>query len=229
MKIIAISDTHTYHRQIILPEGDVLIHAGDFSSTGLKHECEDFFEWFASQPHKHKILIAGNHDISFDARKNKVELKKPEWVLELLEKYSDINYLENSEIEIEGIKFLGSPYTPDFYPEYWGFNEGNNGRKALYQNIPEDVDILITHGPAYSYMDNIQSVGGVGCYHLRHAIHDLKPKYHLFGHIHTDATYNPNKHFSNGSTVFLNVSICNTQNKVSWEPTILQLERSTIF
>lgn len=65
MKIICIGDTHNKHKELIVPIGDVIIHAGDFTESGTRRETLDFLRWFAELPHPHKILIAGNHDFFF--------------------------------------------------------------------------------------------------------------------------------------------------------------------
>ena len=96
MKLICISDTHNKHEQIPIPGGDILIHAGDITEGGTKREVVDFLKWFASQPHKHKIFIAGNHDFFFE-KSSKEEIQEiiPE----------NVHYLKESEITINGIKF----------------------------------------------------------------------------------------------------------------------------
>lgn len=153
--ITVISDTHGHHQQLQLPHCDILIHCGDASENGNEDQLKDFFSWFAAQPATYKIFVAGNHDLAFDI--------EPERALKLVP--SNVNYLENSLAEIENIKIVSVPARPwlHFMPE-----------------VPqEEIDILITHGPAYSILD-----AGIGCKILLDFIHQIKLKYHLFGHIH---------------------------------------------
>lgn len=140
MKIVAISDTHGQHHKLQLPEGDVLIHAGDISNRGELHEIKDFLLWFDKQPFKTKIFIAGNHDFYFE-RHSEEEINNiiPD----------GITYLKDSGIEIEGIKIWGSPITPFFFN--WAFNRNRGYEIARYWDlIPSDTDIHYTwtHVPA---------------------------------------------------------------------------------
>ena len=186
MEIIFISDTHTKHFDGWLnreldklleeyPEA-VLVHCGDISSRGRQREFEDFVEWYEDLKFKNKLLIAGNHDFMFE--------DNPEEALRILEsKGKSITYLNDSGVEIDGIKFWGSPVTPRFFD--WAFN-----RDADIQNhwnmIPHDTNVLITHGPPYGILDfTLRDRKPVGCHYLRKRLFDLKDlKVHSFGHIH---------------------------------------------
>ena len=186
MEIIFISDTHTKHFDGWLnreldkllekyPEA-VLVHCGDISSRGRQREVEDFVEWYEALKFKNKLLIAGNHDFMFE--------DNPEEALRILEsKGKSITYLNDSGVEIDGIKFWGSPVTPRFFD--WAFN-----RDADIQNhwnmIPHDTNVLITHGPPYGILDfTLRDRKPVGCHYLRRRLFDLKDlKVHSFGHIH---------------------------------------------
>lgn len=176
MKIVLISDTHTQHRKLTIPECDILIHAGDISDRGELSQVYDFINWFADQPAKHCIFIAGNHDWSFtDSRKNKIR--------EVLIQHPKVIYLEDSEITIEGIKFYGSPWTPTFYN--WAFNADRGKSIAhVWEKIPYDTDILIIHGPPYGYGDKVPYDGSVGCEDLLQKVLEVQPNLVIFGHIH---------------------------------------------
>lgn len=175
MKIIAISDTHGLHRNLILPHGDMLIHAGDFTYFGTVEEVEDFVDWFSKQPFKYKIFIAGNHDLCLDTSKFSNVLK--------LGKYatadSKLFYLCNSFVVIEGIKIWGSPVTPYFLGMAFNKHRGVEIKKA-WNKIPIDTDIIITHGPPFGILDT-----GVGCEELLAKVTKVKPKLHIFGHVHS--------------------------------------------
>src|SRR5690625_1620059 len=143
MKIVAISDTHGRHADIVFPKGDMLIHAGDVSSRGTRTQVADFIDWFARQPHKYKIFIAGKHDF-FLEQADVQEIKEliPEGII----------YLNDSGVEIEGIKFWGSPVTPWFYN--WAFNRDRGEEiKQHWDLIPDDIRVLITHGPPSRILD----------------------------------------------------------------------------
>jgi Icc-related predicted phosphoesterase len=167
------------HEKLVLPQGDILIHAGDFTGRGKPWEVEEFFDWLdrQSKEFKHIIFIAGNHDMSF-------EYKHP-WVVDMLKSLpSNVHYLEDSEIVIDGIKFYGSPWQPEFFN--WAFNLPRGKALAEKWNmIPHDTDVLITHGPPMNILDyTARDMWNVGCLHLFDKVQQVKPKLHVFGHIH---------------------------------------------
>jgi hypothetical protein len=227
LKIIHISDTHGFHRNVKVPFGDVLVHSGDISNRGEKFMVEDFIDWFVSQPHRYKVFIAGNHDICFDENHplniNHLEKKilgenfyamKPSWLLGLLENLPEnVFYLEDSGCEIEGVKFWGSPWTPWFYGEYWVFNKHRyKDIREKWDLIPQGTDVVITHGPVQYKCDYVpQSQNFVGCSELDYVLQDIKPILHLSGHIHEGYgwAYNGNTEFFNGSILDVNYKISN--------------------
>lgn len=227
MKIVHISDTHGFHSQVDLIPCDLVIHTGDFSDQGHQVEVLDFFDWFNQYPSKYKVVIAGNHDISFD-----IDLRGgkelPEYVYEALAKYecSTNFYLENSGCEIEGIKIWGSPVTPSF-GKGWAFNK-ERGRKIrdVWNDIPGNIDILLTHSPAKGLLDEFDGLS-VGCEDLFNWIHYYSPQYHLCGHIHEThglMSYLPNHTDGNG-TIISNASICNEQYKPVNKPNIIHYNK----
>ena len=172
MKFVIISDTHGFHRDLELPQGDVLIHAGDISDYGRKEEIIDFLEWFSTLPHPHKIFIGGNHDIFLD--ENPVDL------LEYLP--SNVVYLNNRGYKIDNIKLWGSPVAPDL--EGWAFGKPRESMEEHWKYMPKDIDILITHTPPVGILDQSSQRKSLGCEALLKKVLELKPRYHLFGHIH---------------------------------------------
>ena len=195
MKILFISDTHKLHRKLKnLPEADLLIHGGDVSQTGADHEVEDFIRWFSGLNYKHKVFIAGNHDFYLE-----------ELSVERIRKMLPENtyYLCNNGITIEGINIWGSPITPTHHN--WAFNrDRGNAIRKYWKMIPQNTDILITHGPPSGILDNVQQKESVGCRDLYNVIRKVKPCYHLFGHIHEEyGTINID------NTTFINGSIMN--------------------
>ena len=188
IKIVAISDTHGHHRKADIPDGDVLVHAGDFMTCGRKlSEVLDFADWFSDQPHEHKILVAGNHDRLLE-RDERVCLK---------EFSKNVTYLRDSGVEIRGWKFWGSPYQPEFCN--WAFNVPRGPAiRRHWDMIPDDTDMLITHGPpmgigdqcvrfptgvkGYNYI--IPPTEHLGCSDLLIKVRAVNPELHIFGHIH---------------------------------------------
>lgn len=172
-KIVIISDTHTFHNKVILPKGDILIHAGDLEIRN-NLELQIVIDWFESLNFKHIIWVGGNHDFYLEHLHNHhIAPVFPE----------NIHYLCNTSIEIEGIKFWGSPFSPIFYN--WAFMGNVDELREIWSTIPSDTDIVITHCPAFGINDQIKDgFISVGCPALRDKLKEIKPKYHICGHIH---------------------------------------------
>ncbi len=208
MKIVCISDTHDQHDDLILPKGDVLIHAGDVSSQGKQFQVESFLQWFANQPHTHKIFIAGNHDFFFErAPKELIESLIPENVV----------YLNDSGVTIEGVHFWGSPVQPWFYD--WAFNR-QRGVEILkhWELIPSETDVLITHGPPNGILDKTARGVKAGCVDLFKIIRRVRPKLFVCGHIHE--AYGTE--ISMGTT-FVNASVLDLSYKLVNKPIVFDL------
>lgn len=182
MRFVCISDTHTLERKIgNIPDGEVIIHAGDFMSSGWsKYEYINFLSWYGALPHKHKILVAGNHD-----RQVQIE---PEYFKHHVDR-EKIIYLEDSSTIIDNIVIHGSPWQKWFHD--WAFNfpsdEKNYKRKAelVWGAIPDNTNVLITHGQPYGINDKTEEGDLTGCKFLKKRISKLKSlKYYIGGHIH---------------------------------------------
>lgn len=173
MKLVCIGDTHNKHRELLLPEGDVLIHTGDCTDAGTWRETRDFLSWYSEQPHPNKILIAGNHDYYFEGKSEKE-------IADFLPE--NIQYLYRSGTELEGIKFWGSPHTPG--SGRWAFQYPRGSSQHHWEEIPENTDVLLTHSPPYGIMDRLPDKTQIGCEALRKRVDQIRPKLHLFGHIH---------------------------------------------
>lgn len=192
MKIVTISDTHGLHRNLVLGSGDMIIHAGDVSSRGKEAEILAFLNWYKELPFTYKIFIAGNHDFFF-------EKESKEAIAERIP--SNIIYLNDSGINIEGINIWGSPITPWFFN--WAFNRRRGAEiRAHWDLIPSNTDILVTHGPAYDILDRTTRNESVGCQDLHNKIGEIKPKVHICGHIHEG--YGKEE---KGGTTFYNASV----------------------
>jgi predicted phosphodiesterase len=211
MRITFISDTHNKHNVLtnLLPGGDLLIHAGDFMSTGYNPtEAEGFFNWYDSiNNYDTKVLIAGNHD--------RIMQNDPSCANGVLTGYKTIEYLEddgltlyfdgpNGEFPEDNIRIWGSPWQPYF--RNWAFNLHRGADiKEKWDLIPQNTDILVTHGPPFSKLDWVpRDAVNVGCEELMKRVSSVKPKIHVFGHIHEGAGY-----VFDGTTHYINASILN--------------------
>lgn len=205
MKIVLLSDTHGYHSYLDIPEGDLLIHAGDFSMRGREGETREFIEWFAAQPHPNKVFISGNHDFLAE--------QDPALFRSLIP--DNVHYLEDSGVEIEGIEIWGSPISPWFHN--WAFNR-NRGSDIRFHwaKIPVSADIVITHGPPFGILDLTEGGEEVGCYDLKERLAVVKPKLHVFGHIHEGYGQ-----VQQEETLFVNASIVNLRYNPVNAPVVL--------
>ena len=171
MRLVCISDTHNRTDGLVIPDGDVLIHAGDFCGHGVDHEVEGFGQFLSALPHKYKIVVAGNHDWPF-YRSDSAYIRefKKEFI-----------YLEDSETTIDGVKFYGSPWQPEFFN--WAFNLPRGETIARkWREVPTDTDILITHGPPFGILDFLPNGVSVGCEDLAaEVLYRVQPKVHVFG------------------------------------------------
>ncbi|CAF0856190.1 unnamed protein product [Brachionus calyciflorus] len=228
VRFVCISDTHSkidrMHHEI--PSGDILIHAGDFTNSGSIDDVIKFSNFLKTLDHKftHKIIIAGNHELSFDKTKNNKMLgffdknkindqRDPRDFLE------NCIYLEESMVEIYGIKIYGAPWQPTFGG--WAFNV-DRGEPILkkWNKIPDNCDVLITHGPPLGFGDKVNGGYHVGCCELLTTIRErVRPKYHIFGHIHED-----HGAWTDGQTTYLNPSICNFRYVPSNPPILFDID-----
>lgn len=174
MRIVAVSDTHLFHGDLQVPDGDVFVHAGDLCRGGDLDELRAAAAWMASLPHRQKIIVAGNHDWAF--------AREPAAARGALE---GITYLEDSGVTIDGLRFWGSPWQPAFHD--WAFNLPRGpALAAVWAKIPHGIDVLITHSPPEGFGDRSPVGGRAGCADLRARIAIARPRLHLFGHIHQD-------------------------------------------
>jgi predicted phosphodiesterase len=221
MKILCISDTHTKHLQIpkkylenLDGNIDTIIHAGDMSGRGYKNEIISFLEWYSKLPFTNKIVIPGNHDFFF-------EEGKPDDIKELLAQYPNIIYLQDSGVEIDGVKIWGSGITPWFHS--WAFNRLGADIKPHWDMIPLDIDILITHGgpKGIGYLNLTMEGKDVGCPYLFDKICELK-NLSLFvqGHIHEGYGI---FQFADGAT-FVNASVLNRRYEMQNRPYVITLD-----
>lgn len=224
MKIVLISDTHGEHNSIQVPGGDILIHAGDLTPSGRHGEVEAAAKWLASLPHRHKIAIAGNHDMLFET--------SPTHATSLL-RSAGVTYLQDSGVQIGELAIYGSPWQPEYM--HWAFNVPRGQLGKYWDQIPVGLDILITHGPPHGILDRripagvrklatweddepYPGSGQVGCEELLSAVERTRPRIHVFGHIH--AGYGVAQ---NGNTTFYNACICDEAYNPVHKPWVLDL------
>jgi predicted phosphodiesterase len=222
MIVSIISDTHAKHKQVTqdLIGGDLLLHGGDFMTSGYsKYEAEEFFKWFDSiDNYEYKTFIAGNHD--------RVMQDIPDEMQGILTAYKTIDYLQDDECVMyydgpngdrpeDNIRIYGSPWQPEFYN--WAFNLPRNGPglASKWEAIPDNTDILITHGPPWGILDDTEGRRGqhLGCELLRERVNAIRPKIHIFGHIHSGHGY-----YYDGHTHFFNASVLNERYSYSHLP-----------
>lgn len=203
MKLVVLSDTHGRHRAIDIPDGDVLIHAGDFSVWfGTLEELAEFNDFLAQLPHVHKIVVAGNHDFPFE-REN----------AEARAILTHARYLQDEALEIEGVKFYGSPWQPEFLNLAFNLPRGEPLRRK-WDMIPSDTDVLITHGPPHGIGDRTFDGLHVGCEELLARVQEIKPRVHVFGHIHEGRG-----RIDIGETTFVNAAT----DRKGWSPFLVEL------
>ncbi len=206
MRIVAISDTHMRHDGLQIPDGDVLVHAGDLCSRGLVDEVERFDAFLATLPHRHKIVIAGNHDWCFERAPGEARAA-----------LRHATYLQDEGIVIDGVRFWGSPWQPAFMN--WAFNlQRGPELAARWALIPPETDVLITHGPPFGHGDRCFDGRQVGCVDLLNTIDRIQPRVHIFGHIHEG--HGASQH---GRTRLFNVSTCNFRYAPSQPPVVIDL------
>ena len=241
MRITHISDTHNKHNQLNgkLPGGDILIHSGDITSIGRKDEVERFIKWFNGiDNYTHKIFIAGNHDLVFDREElfrdkaayfdvhanwtDEVAKNKPEWLERLLDTGLNPNvfYLENNFVMLDDLKIWGSPISPSFGMG-WAFNKDRgHDINEVWNTIPTDSDIVITHSPIYGYCDRASNTNqNVGCADLYHRLQEVKPHLHFAGHIHEAYGYGTIPYKDEWGDIYtFNGCSCNLRYEVYNEP-----------
>lgn len=203
MRIVCVADTHLFHDELVVPEGDVFVHAGDMCRSGELAELARAADFIRDLPHPRKIVVAGNHDWAF--------VDDPERAREL---FAELDYLQDAKIEIAGVSFWGSPWQPEY--NAWAFNLPRGAAIAeKWALIPPGIDVLVTHGPPLGYGDRSSYSGREGCFDLLQRVREVAPKVHLFGHIHEDGGT-----WQEGPTHFVN---CTT-----WEceraPTVIDLD-----
>lgn len=234
VRFVCISDTHcrTSDMRHPIPPGDVLLHAGDFTRKGRLEELDEFNNFLGSLPHRHKLVVAGNHELSFDlvtsgyVNGGNISTQRQETsqeaVLHAKRRLTNCTYLQDTQVTACGIKVYGSPWQPRFHN--WAFNLPR-GRDLLnaWNRIPDDTDVLVTHTPPIGHGDLCVYGTHVGCVELLTVIQRrVRPRYHVFGHIHEDYGMT-----TDGQTTFINSAICDVNYQPVNAPIIFDLPLPT--
>lgn len=221
LKITFISDTHSQHEKLteLLPGGHILCFTGDCCEDGYQREAHNFMKWFGNiKSYDYKVMIAGNHDCVFEWQ--------PKLIQEMLQDtdmYGDLIYLQDEAVELFGIKIYGSPWQPAYRD--WSFNLPRDGVdiEHKWSQIPDDTDILLTHGPPYKLLDYYYREHlHVGCKKLQDRVLNLNPLIHAFGHVH--GSYGV-KYFN--KTTFINSAFLDEKYDPTNKPITLDLDLVT--
>lgn len=239
LRIVHISDTHNCHQNVAVPDGDMVVHTGDFTNYGLEYEVDQFFKWWNSLYHPFKILVPGNHDMCADVTRSHTGKIEP-WYEKILNNYTNKlpylnHYLLHKSCKIWGINFFGSPYIPSSKEKVYhrfGFTKNRSEVGSQWSDIPKDTDILVTHGGPFGRQDFAMTPmygGPAGCERLRFQVEVVRPKLHLFGHIHEahGTCFDDHTTYSNASMIDSGYNIVNRAkvfdfDEVTKEVTIIQ-------
>jgi Icc-related predicted phosphoesterase len=210
--LVALSDTHELHREVDLPDADIFVHAGDFTQFSLfsqnSRAIADFDRWLEELPYQHKIVVPGDHE-NFLERSG-----APKGMLR------NARLLINEAVEIDGLRIWGSPVTASGDGAF-GVS-AREGRRHVYDLIPENTDVLITHGPPSGILDcSPGSSLHLGCPELLNAVMRVRPRLHVFGHVH--AGYGT---VSNEFTLFVNASLMGPYAALDKRPMLFEMKRS---
>lgn len=204
MRIVAVADTHTFEADLVVPDGDVFVHAGDLCRGGTLDELAPVAAWIRSLPHRHKVVVPGNHDWAFAT--------EPDAARAMLD---GVTVLIDEEVTLDGVRFWGAPWQPEYHR--WAFNLPRGAALAArWALVPEGTDVLVTHGPPAGIGDGTTMPGRAGCRDLLARVRAVSPALHVFGHIHEGGGS-----WREGDTLFANVT--------TWEceraPTVVDLAR----
>jgi predicted phosphohydrolase len=208
LRLVLLSDTHELHREVDVPDGDIFIHAGDFTIFSKSMDAvADFNDWLGGLPHRYKIVVPGNHEFFLEAEPSE------RFMLD------NAIVLINEGTEIDGLRIWGSPVTP-LYGGAFGLRSAKD-RRRLYAQIPHGIDVLVTHGPPFGILDTAPISGlHEGCPELLDVVEQVRPKLHVFGHIHTAYGIFQTEH-----TTFVNASRLGLHDDPDKAPFVFEMTR----
>ena len=206
LRLVLMSDTHDHHREVAVPDGDLLIHAGDFTFfNGSTHAIRDFNDWLGQLPHPFKVLIPGNHDSGF---------ADPVWRGLI----TNAKLLINEGTVTAGLRIWGSPVTPNDWGAFGPTSARERGQ--LFARIPQDTAVLVTHGPPRGVLDAPSHGDPQGCEQLLAAVRRVKPPLHVFGHVHQ--RYGTSH---SAGTLFANAALAGTDYNMANRPIVIDIDR----
>lgn len=208
LKLALISDTHRLHREVVVPACDLLIHAGDITGGGAPREVQAFDRWLGTLSQcRQRVVIAGNHDWCFE--------RTPVQARRLI---TNAVYLQDEEATVAGLRIYGSPWQPWFCD--WAFNLRRGPQlRVVWDRIPAGIDVLVTHGPPRGHGDRTSDGRNEGCDDLLEAVQRVRPRLHVFGHIHE--AYGVTRE---GETTFVNASSCTLDYQAQNPPVVFELD-----
>lgn len=221
MRCWFISDTHTHHALLRIPADiDAVVHCGDESESGNEWfnepEAREFFDWYSDLQIPNKIFVPGNHSTAVEKG-----IVQPH-------EYPNIHFLIHSQVQIQNVSFFGTPFTPKFFN--WSYMREREALDAVWQTIPDKVDVLISHGPPKGILDVTRDMNShmpihVGSKSLtRHVTERIKPLIHAFGHIHDEkGIKNCDIKLETGIT-FVNCSCCDIGNRLVNHGFVLEID-----
>ena len=218
MRIVCISDTHSKHEGLVFPPGDMLIHSGDLTVEGSWGEIMDGISWLSHMPHEHVVFVPGNHDFGF---------LLPQLTELVRRKFPRVTVLLDSSVTIGGRRIYGSPYQPYFNDWAFNFQPGPAGLEEAankWSEIPDDTEILITHGPVYGILDITSRNQHVGCAQLKHRLKTQDSlRLYVSGHVHE--AYGT---MENGRTLFVNACVCDHNYKPKQKPIVVEFDAANV-
>lgn len=214
LTLVCLSDTHGFHDKVQVPDGDVLIHAGDYSRQGTPADVEAFGRWLGRQKHRHIIVVPGNHDLYHEEQPERAK-----FTMLGAANRRRIHVLLDDEVTIDGVRFWGAPWTPFFHD--WAFNvKRGKDLREKWAKIPEGVDVVVTHGPPWCRGDMVVRKGlateNAGDVELRDRLWEVKPRLHVCGHIHEGAGI-----IKADNMVYVNASVLNERYELAHKPTVV--------
>ncbi len=236
MKIWLISDTHCRHDLLQIPSGvEMVVHCGDESNAHKSkqnvEEANSFFEWYQALPIPQKVFVPGNHSMAIEHG-----LIKPEYypgVTFLIHQLSEFDWTGLGVADNRKFKIFGSPYTPWFFN--WAYNLARPDLKAIWQSIPADVDLLVTHGPPKGILDVTKDWKTKEPIHIgslsltREVLHRIKPTLHAFGHLHDETGIKNFGWLDRQSVTFVNCSCCNLEGQLIHHGVIVEVSQQGLL
>lgn len=207
-----------------VPDGDVLVHAGDLTNTGKYVELLHVVDWMKNLPHEHKLIVCGNHELEVSG--------DTQLVKDIFEK-DGIRVIHDEVVDIDGVKFYGQPRTPEFFDWGWMYRRGFEANQ-IWSGLPEGIDVVVCHGPPFGYGDvcpdytnrhkgTSASLVHVGCAEQAQRLSEVKPSFVVCGHVHF--SYGP--HATPWGTVVVNSSICTERYEPSNRPPVINFDKET--